>query len=162
LSEKTEERKCIAVVRVRGLISAQCEARETLDMLRLARTNNAVLVNDNPAFKGMLKRARNYVTWGEASKETVTLLLQKRGRLAGGKKLTDEYAQKIGYNSLDELAEAVANCKVEYRRLLGAQPVFRLHPPTRGFRGKTKKSYGAGGEAGYRGERINELIKRMV
>jgi large subunit ribosomal protein L30 len=162
LSEKTDERKCIAVVRVRGSISAQREAKETLEMLRLARTNNAVLVNDQPAFMGMLKRARNYITWGEASKETVSLLLQKRGRIAGGKKLTDEYAQKIGYKSLDELADAVANCKVEYRKLLGIQPVFKLHPPTKGFRGKTKKSYGAGGEAGYRGNRINELIKRMV
>ena len=100
--------------------------------------------------------------WGEASKETVALLLRKRGRLAGGKKLTDEYVQKIGYKSLDELADAVANCKVEYRKLLGVQPVLKLHPPTRGFKGKTKKSYGAGGEAGYRGERINELVKRMV
>ena len=162
MSEKAEECKCIAVVRVRGLISAQREARETLDLLRLARTNNAVLVNNNPAFMGMLKRARNYVTWGEASKETVTLLLQKRGRLAGGKKLTDEFAQKIGYKSLNELAEAVATCKMEYRKLLGIQPVFKLRPPTKGFRGKTKKSYGAGGESGYRGERINELIKRMV
>lgn len=149
-------------MRVRGSISAQREARETLDMLRLARTNNAVLVDNHPAFMGMLKRARNYVTWGEASKETVALLLQKRGRLAGGKKLTDEYAQKIGHKSLDELAEAVANCKVEYRKLLGVRPVFKLHPPTKGFKGKTKKSYGAGGETGYRGEKINELIKRMV
>jgi large subunit ribosomal protein L30 len=162
LIKKADERKCIAVVRVRGLISAQRETTETLNMLRLARTNSAVLVDDRPAFMGMLKRARNYVTWGKASKETVALLLQKRGRLAGGKKLTDEYAQKIGYKSLDELAEAVANCKVEYRKLLGVQPVFKLHPPTKGFRGKTKKSYGAGGEAGYRGERINELVKRMV
>jgi large subunit ribosomal protein L30 len=149
-------------VRVRGSISAQREARETLDMLRLARTNHAVLVDNRPAFVGMLKRVRNYVTWGEVSPETVALLLQKRGRLAGNKKLTDEYAQKIGYKSLGELAEAVASCKVEYRKLPDMQPIFKLHPPTKGFKGKTKKSYGAGGEAGYRGEGINELIKRMV
>ena len=162
MSKKTSKRKCIAVVRVRGSISAQREARETLDMLRLARTNHAVLIDNRPAFLGMLKRAQNYVTWGEASKETVALLLQKRGRLAGGKKLTDEYAAKVGYKSLGELAEAVASCKVEYWKLIGVQPVFKLHPPSKGFKGKTKKSYGAGGEAGYRGEAINELIKRMV
>lgn len=149
-------------MRVRGSISAQREARETLDMLRLARTNHAVLVDNRPAFVGMLKRVRNYVTWGEVSPETVALLLQKRGRLAGNKKLTDEYAQKIGYKSLGELAEAVASCKVEHRKLPDMQPIFKLHPPTKGFKGKTKKSYGAGGEAGYRGEGINELIKRMV
>jgi large subunit ribosomal protein L30 len=162
LSEKVEERKCIAVVRVRGSISAQREARETLDMLRLARTNHAVLVDNRPAFMGMLKRVQNYVTWGEASKETVALLLQKRGRLAGDKKLTDEYVQKIGYKSLGELADAVASCKVEHRNLPDMQPVFKLHPPSKGFKGKTKKSYRAGGEAGYRGEGINELIRRMA
>jgi large subunit ribosomal protein L30 len=162
LTEKTDKRKCIAVVKVRGAIRAQREARETLDMLRLARTNHAVLIDNRPAFMGMLKRVQNYVTWGEASKETVALLLQKRGRLAGDKKLTDEYAEKIGYKSIGELAEAVASCKVEHRKLPEMQPVFKLHPPTKGFKGKTKKSYRSGGEAGYRGERINELIKRMV
>jgi large subunit ribosomal protein L30 len=150
------------VVRVRGSIGAQREARETLDMLHLDRTNHAVLVDNRPEFMGMLKRVRNYVTWGEASKETVALLLKERGRLAGGKKLTDEYAQKVGYKSLSELADAVASCKVEHRKLPDMQPVFKLHPPTKGFKGKTKKSFGAGGEAGYRGERINALVKRMV
>jgi large subunit ribosomal protein L30 len=111
---------------------------------------------------GMLKQVRNYVTWGEASKETVALMLQKRGRLAGGKKLTDAYTQKVGYKSLGELADAVASCKVEHRKLPDVQPVFKLHPPTKGFKGKIKKNYRAGGESGYRGKAINELIKRMV
>ena len=162
MSGKAEERKCIAAVRVRGSISAQREDRETLDMLHLGRTNHAVLVDNRPAFVGMLKRVQNYVTWGEASKETVALLLQKRGRLAGDKKLTAEYAQKTGYKSLGELADAVASCKVEHRKLPGMQPVFKLHPPSKGFKGKTKKSYRAGGETGYRGEGINELIRRMA
>jgi large subunit ribosomal protein L30 len=162
LTEKAAERKCLAVVKVRGTISAQRETRETLDMLRLARTNHAVLVDNRPSYMGMLYRVQNYVTWGEVSKETVALLLKKRGRLAGNKKLTDEYIQKIGYKSIDALAEAIASCKAEYQKLPNVQPVFKLSPPSKGFRGKTKKSYGAGGEAGYRGEKINELIKRMV
>jgi len=162
LTGKADERKCLAVVKVRGTISAQREARETLDMLRLARTNNAVLIDNRPSYIGMLYRVQNYVTWGEVSKETVAMLLKKRGKLAGGKKLADEYFQKIGYKSLDALAEAIANCKAEYQKLPDIQPVFKLPPPSKGFKGKTKKSYGAGGEAGYRGEKINELIKRMA
>jgi len=162
LTEKAATRKCLAVVRVRGVISAQREARETLEMLRLVRINHAVLIDNRPSYLGMLSRVQNYVTWGEVSKETVALLLKKRGRLAGNKKLTDEYAQKIGYESLDALAEAIANCKVEYQKLPSIQPVLRLPPPSKGFKGKIKKSYSSGGEAGYRGEAINELIKRMV
>jgi len=46
--------------------------------------------------------------------------------------------------------------------LPGVKPVFRLHPPRKGFKGSIKKSYRAGGEAGYRGEAINDLIRRMV
>ena len=162
MSGKADERKCLAVVKIRGTISAQRETRETLDMLRLARTNHAVLIDNRPSYIGMLYRVQNYVTWGEISKETVAMLLKKRGRLAGGKKLTDEYAQKIGYKSLDALAEAIASCKAEYQKLPDIQAVFKLPPPSKGFKGKTKKSYGAGGEAGYRGEKINELIKRMA
>ena len=162
MTEKAAERKCIAVVKVRGTIRAQREIRETLEMLHLTRSNHAVLVDDRPSFVGMLKTARNYVTWGEVSKEAVAILLKQRGKLTGNKKLTDEYAQKIGYKSLDELADAIASCKVEHWKLPSVQPVFRLHPPKKGFKGKTKKSFSAGGEAGYRGEAINDLIKRMV
>ena len=159
---ETKERKCICVVRVRGTISASRDVRETLKMLRLTRNNYAVLIDNRPSFIGMLKAAQNFITWGEASKEIVHMLITKKGRLVGNKKLTEEYAQTASFKSLDELAEAIFNCRVEYLKLPNVQPVFKLHPPTKGFKGKIKKSYGAGGELGYRGEKINELIKRMV
>ena len=162
MAEQAQARKCFAVVRVRGTISALREARETLEMLHLIRNNHAVLIDDRSSFLGMLKKARNYITWGEPSKETVNLLITKKGRLAGNKKLTDEYAKKAGFKSLDELLEAVSTCHIEYWKLPNVQPVFKLHPPSKGFKGKIKKSYGVGGELGYRGEKINELISRMV
>ena len=149
-------------MRVRGTISAKREARDTLDMLHLSRTNHAALVDNRPAFVGMLRQVQAYVTWGEASPETVMLMLQKRARLTGGKRLTDESVEKIGFKSLAELAEAIVNCKTEYWKLPEMQHVFKLRPPTKGFKGKIKRSYRAGGEAGHRGEAINDLIKRMV
>ena len=162
MTGKAEERKCFAVVKVRGTISALREPRETLEMLRLPKTNNAILIDNRPSYMGMLYRVQNYVTWGEVSKETVALLLKERGRIAGGKKLTDEAVEKLGYKSIEALAEEIASCKVEYQKLSNVQPIFKLHPPSKGFKGKTKKSYAAGGEAGYRGEAINALIKRMA
>lgn len=162
MSGEPEERKCIAAVRVRGTISAPLQVRETLQMLNLTRNNYAVLIDNRPSFLGMLKTAQNFITWGEVSKETIAMLLEKRGRLSGNKKLKDEYAQKIGYKSIEELAEAIFNCKVEYWKIPDVQPFFKLHPPTKGFKGKIKKSYGAGGELGYRGDKINDLLKRMI
>jgi len=162
VAEKTTGRRCFVVVRVRGTIRASRHVRENLQTLHLTRNNYAVLVDDRPSFLGMLKAAQNFITWGEASKEIVDILIKKRGRLAGNKKLTEDYAQTTGYKSLEELAEALFSCHVEYWKLPNVQPVFRLHPPTKGFKGKIKKGYGIGGELGYRGEKINELLKRMM
>jgi large subunit ribosomal protein L30 len=158
----SEKQKCLAVVKVRGTISAQREAIETLELLRLSNTNHGVLVADNASMRGMLKRVQSYVTWGEISKETLAELLTKRGRLLGNKKLTEEYTQKLGCKSISDLANALVECKLDYAKLPGIQPVFKLHPPKKGFKGTTKKNFRAGGEAGYRGEAINELIKRMI
>jgi len=110
----------------------------------------------------MLHKAQNHVTWGEASKDTIELLLKKRGRLIGNKRVTDQYAQQVGYKSLEALAEALHKMEVEFSKLPNIKPLFRLHPPKKGYKGKVKRSYAAGGVTGYRGEAINELIKRMT
>jgi large subunit ribosomal protein L30 len=161
-TEKTREANVFAAVKVRGTISAQREARETLELLKLTKTNRGVLVANNPSMKGMLKRVQSYVTWGEISKETLAELLIKRGRLLGDKKLTDEYSATIGCKSVSDLAGALASSKLSYSKLPDIQPFFKLHPPKKGFKGTTKKNFRAGGEAGYRGEAINDLIKRMI
>jgi large subunit ribosomal protein L30 len=159
---KTEPCKCLVVVKIRGTVRAQRETRETLDLLRLAHTNHAILIDSRPAYKGMLQRVNSYVTYGEPTKETVAMLLQKRARLAGDKKLTDEYLQKAGYKNIDELAQAIVDCKAQWSKLPDVEPRFKLRPPSKGYKGRTKRGYRAGGEAGYRGEAINELVKRMV
>ena len=138
------------------------EIEDTLRMLNLERNCHATLIDDRPSFLGMLRKAQNVITWGEVSKETIALLLRKRGRIVGNRKLTDEYVKKIGYDSLDALAEAIYNLKVKLKDLPGVKPVFRLHPPRKGYKGTVKKSYSAGGETGYRGEAINELIQKMA
>ncbi len=117
MAQKTEECKCLVAVRVRGTVSAQREVRETLELLHLTHTNHGLLIDSRPAYLGMLQRVNNYVTWGEPTKEIVSMMLQKRARLAGGKKLTDEYIQKAGYKSFDDLAEAIVNCKVAFQKL---------------------------------------------
>ena len=162
MAQKTEEYKPLVVVRVRGIVSAQREARETLDLLHLNHTNHAVIIDSRPSYKGMLQRINAYITYGEPTKETITMMLQKRALLAGDKKLTQEYLTKIGYKSIDDLAEAIVTSKVQYSKLPDIQARFRLHPPSKGYKGKTKKGFNAGGEAGYRGEAINKLVQRMV
>ena len=156
------KRKCLVAIRVRGVSDISQEIKDTLKMLRLTRNCHATLIDNRPAYLGMLHKAQNCVTWGEISKENVAHLLKERGKIVGDRKLTDEYAQEIGYKSLNDLAEAAYKLEVEYSRLPKVKPVFRLHPPKKGYRGKVKKSYAAGGVTGYRAEAINDLIKRMI
>jgi large subunit ribosomal protein L30 len=110
----------------------------------------------------MISIVRDYVTYGELSEESVSALIKTRGRLLGNKKLTDEYAKKAGCNSLEDLVKAVSKCELEYWKLPGIQPFFRLHPPSKGFKGKIKRGFAAGGELGYRGEKIDQLLSRMI
>jgi large subunit ribosomal protein L30 len=154
--------RCLAVVRIRGTVNVRRDVEDTLRMLNLLRNCHATLVDDRPSYLGMLRRAQSILTWGEASKETIALLLRERGRLVGNKKLTDEYVKNLGFDSLDALAEAIYDLKVGLKDLPGVKPVFRLHPPRKGFKGSIKKSYSGRGEAGYRGEAINDLIRRMI
>jgi len=157
-----ERRKCLAIIRVRGMSDVFREVEETLQMLHLTRNCHATLVDNRPSYLGMLRKAKDHITWGEISKETVTLLLKERGRVIGNKKLSDEYIKKAGYKSLGDLAEAIQETTVEYSNLPNIKPVFRLHPPKKGFKGQVKKSYITGGVTGYRGEAINDLIRRMI
>ncbi len=93
--------------------------------------------------------------------------MKKRGRLVGNKPLTDEvvdkYLEKHGVKGgIPALAKALLEGKVMLHKLEFIKPVFRLHPPRGGFKKSTKRPYNDGGELGYRGKAINDLIKRMI
>ena len=53
--------------------------------------------------------------------------------------------------------------KIELKNVPGLKPFFRLNPPVKGFDRKgIKVPFSLGGALGYRKEKINDLIKRMV
>ncbi|WP_297477451.1 50S ribosomal protein L30 [Thermococcus sp.] len=152
----------LALIRLRSGIRAKGEVRDTLAMLRLHRINHLVLVDDTPSYKGMVQKVKDYITWGEIDKETLAALIRKRGRLIGNKPVTEEYVrEKLGM-TIDEFAEKVVNGEMKLTDLPNIKPVFRLHPPRGGLKGTKKRSFKEGGALGYRGEKINELIERML
>ena len=153
--------KTFFVVRIRGGIDAQKTVKATLTMLRMEKNNYATIIKDSPSYSGMLRKAKDYITWGEPTADVVKTLLEKRGKLTGDVKVTDEALKGLGYDSLDALANAIASGEVEFSQLNGIKPFFRMHPPKKGFKRTVKRPYNDHGELGYRGEAINELIKRM-
>ncbi|ASJ14601.1 50S ribosomal protein L30 [Thermococcus radiotolerans] len=152
----------LALIRLRSGIRAKGDVRDTLAMLRLHRINHLVLVDDNPSYKGMVQKVKDYITWGEIDAETLAELLRKRGRLIGNRPITDEYVkEKLGM-TIEEFAEKVVAGEMKLTDLPNIKPVFRLHPPRGGLKGSKKRSFKEGGALGYRGERINDLIERML
>ena len=67
----------------------------------------------------------------------------------------------MGFPSFGALAEAVLKGKADLQHLDDVKPVFRLHPPRKGF-GGVKRAFRQGGALGDRGTAINELLLRML
>ncbi len=110
----------------------------------------------------MLQKVKDYVTWGEVTPEVVARLLEARGRLPGDRPLTEAYVKEVlGYASVDALAKEIVQGEVTPRDLKDVKPVFRLHPPRKGYEG-IKRPFADGGALGYRGEAINDLLLRML
>lgn len=150
----------IAAIRVRGTTGVKGDITDTMKMLRLNRINHAVILDENPSYHGMLQKAKDYITWGEIKEDTLTKVISKRGTLPGGAKVTEEYLKEnTPHKSIEDVARAVF--KGEKLEELGIKPVFRLRPPRKGFK-NVKKAYNEDGTLGYRGENIEDLIKKML
>ncbi len=146
----------IAVIRIRGKVGVRKEIEDTMKMLRLHRKHHCVLLKINDSVKGMLQKVKDYVTWGEISEEMLKKLVEKRGRKVGDKRLSKE--------EVDKVVEEIKNSEEQPAKVLiklGLKPVFRLTPPSKGFKKSIKQHYPKG-ELGYRGEAINELLERMI
>jgi len=158
-----------AIVRLRGTVNVPYEVEYTLRLLRLYKRYHCVLYPATiPGLKGMLDKVKDWVTWGEIDRDTLIRLLKARGRVPGGRRLTDEYVDEklraFGIKGgIPALADAILSGKIALHKIDNIiKPVFRLHPPRGGLKGSIKKPYSQGGALGYRGHAINELIKKML
>lgn len=160
-----EGAKCLVAIRLRGSSGIKPDVEQTLRSLRLFKKYHATLIYERPDVLGMLRKAKDMITWGEPSKDALSMLLEKRGRLQGDEKLTSKVVKNIlDYPSVDRLATALLKAEVSLKKLWtrGVKPVFRLHPPSGGFKGTIKRPFNDMGELGYRGPAIDDLIKKMA
>ncbi len=150
----------IAAVRIRGSVKTRKEIKYTMKLLRLHSVNHAVIVEEK--MRPMLKKTEAFITFGEINRETLSALLEKRGRLEGDKRIPIDFLEKHKLKSFDEMAEKILEKKVTLREL-GIKPVFRLNSPKKGHeRQGIKKPFAMGGALGDRGDGINKLIAGMM
>lgn len=155
--------KHIAVIRIRGRVGLRKAVVDTLRFLRLHRKNHLVIIDDRPSYRGMLQTTKDYITWGDIEAEVIEKILQKRGYLTGNTRLTDALIKKYtNYETIADYAKAIANFDAELSDFEKLKPVFRLHPPKGGFKGKIKRPVKDHGELGNRGLAIKDLIDVML
>lgn len=144
-----DKSKKIVVVRVRGNVNISEPLKRTFDMLNLHNKNWCVVLENTPSNIGMIKKVKDYVTWGEITEENYNDLFEKRGEEYKGK--TEDSKSLIKYTNF------ITYKGKKYKKY------FRLQPPEKGFGRKgIKINFNQGGALGNRKEEINDLLKRMM
>ncbi len=152
--KKKAEIKKIALVRLRGRVHVRGTIADTLEMLNLTRVNHAVVINGTPTFMGMVKKVKDYITWGEIDEPVFAAIAEKWGRKAAGARIEKKEAS--------DFVKKFTAGETTFKEA-GIKPYFALHPPSKGYeRGGIKKHLKLGGALGYRGKEINVLLSSMA
>lgn len=162
-SRSNNSGKLVAVIRIRGRAGIRRKFETTLNLLNLHKPNHVTLLPLTASYKGMLQKIRHLIAWGEPSFDTLLQLLRQRGKVVNDGDLNDELVKEKSrgkYQNITELTEAIWE-KKSLQEIEWLRPVFRLHPPVKGFK-NIKKSFEGGGSYGYWGKDIDRILKRMI
>ncbi len=149
------------VVRIKGQADVPYWASTTMTLLKLDKKYRATILPAKENTLGMLNKVKHYISWIELDAELAKEILDKKARKSGYKKITTEDLKEIGYNSIDELATALAEGKATLSKLKPLKPWFALSPPRHGFKRSTKKLYGQKGVLGLNKE-LGTIVRRMI
>lgn len=73
-AEQRVSKKKLAVIRIRGGIMVLTSIKDTLKMLNLNKVNTCIILEDTPVNRGMIKKAKDYITWGTLDSTTESSL----------------------------------------------------------------------------------------
>jgi large subunit ribosomal protein L30 len=148
------------VVRIRGTVNIPYWANNTLDNLNLDKRFRATVIPENPESLGMLRKVKEMVAWTSADATIIKELLEKRGKKTGFKPITNSDLPE-GYNTIEELASAIADNKITLSKIRPIKPWFALNSPRGGFKRKTKTQYSQNGILG-EDKGLTDIVKRML
>lgn len=72
----------IAAVRIRSDRGAQQPVKDTLKLLNLTKKHRCVVLDDTQKNRGMLRKAEDFITYGEVTQDTVETLNDERSQTA--------------------------------------------------------------------------------
>ncbi|XP_005389783.1 PREDICTED: 60S ribosomal protein L7-like 1 [Chinchilla lanigera] len=166
--EAPDEHSLAFVVRLQRINGASLLVQKTIARLRLKKLFSGVFVKVTPRTLKMLRIVEPYVTWGFPNLKSVRELILKRGQGKVKNKtfpLTDntvieEHLGKFGVICLEDLIHEIAFPGAHFQAITCFLCPFHLsvaRHATKNRMGFLKEM----GSPGYRGERINQLIRQL-
>src|SRR2546430_17436096 len=134
---------CLAV-RIRGTVGDNPRMELALKSLGMESKFNARLVPGNPDMLGMLRKAKDQVTWGELEPETLEMILSKRAEKSGpGPHRLDEGFAKLHFKiqDLGDLAKQIIGGEIDLQRrwLAGLKRTLRVKSPKEGVKKRSNR-----------------------
>lgn len=137
----------IIAIRISGQVEMRGDFTETLFRMRLRKKYSAVLLKETKDSQNLLQVVRNFIAFGKIDTKTMEELISKRGKSLDSKKA------RIDAKRTAEIIEKEGIEKA------GIKPFFRLHPPRKGINSKLHYPKGVLGD---NGDKINDLVRRML
>ena len=168
--DSKHEHKPIIIVRICGQwVRIPKEIQLILSKLNLKELNNAIILFYNKDNFKMVKLIESYVTWGYINKNTIGDLLRKRGSVTVGNNEPNELENtriedalgKLGIVCIEDIIHELTYESKNAKDVLNFLGYFKLEANDDGFE-KANISFEKGGSQGFRGDKINELLKKMI
>jgi 60S ribosomal protein uL30 len=163
------EAKLAFVIRIRGIIGMSPKVKKILQLLRLRQLHSGVFVKLNGSTIKMLRLVEPYIAYGTPNLKTVRELVYKRGYGKVNKQrvpidnnaVVEQVLGKYDIVCVEDVIHELYTTGPHFKEVANFLWPCKLSSPTGGFKMKLLH-YNEGGDAGDRGEKIHELVKKMI
>ncbi len=107
----------LAVIRIKGQVGLKKDIIETFKRLNLPKKYSCVILEDNEVNKGMIKKVRNLVAFGEINDETLKKLKETKSKegkkfyglhpARGGMKTKKQFPKGVLGNNKEKINELI-------------------------------------------------------
>jgi len=168
--DPTKENTPVIIIRISGNWDRIANDIKTLLLkLKMKRLYSALILKyDKQTFK-LINLIEAYITWGYINKTSISDLIYKRATYYGNDKHLVPLDNNIVENNLgqlnlvciEDIVHELATCGKRFKEVVNFLGFFLLSP-TDEVKKKIHLKVEKGGAQGFRGDKINELLKKMI
>lgn len=175
-AKSIDENRLVLIYRHRGKRIANQDVIKALRRLSLPFEKTASFHRLSPEVHAWLKIVEPYVVWGYPQMTVIHDLIFKYGAVQkvrntegpktiplSSNKLVEDIFGSLGIICVDDLVHEIMTLGPHFDKVQQRFKSFALRNPTGGWKTSRKgKLYSIGGEAGFRGDQINALVKLLI